>query len=84
MGDEHRINVPKLAADGTNWVVYRDRMAWAMESRALADHLTNQTMPQAYATAGVVNGLDAPTRWALGEAAVKQAIAASVPDSVFM
>ena len=84
MGDELQINVPKLAADGLNWVVYCDRMVWAMELRALADHLTNQNVPQAYAAAGVVNGLDAPTRWGLGEAAVKQAIAASVPDSVFM
>ena len=60
MGDELWINVPKLAADGTNWVVYHDRMAWAMESRALADHLTNQTMPlmnSMVLTSGEVTGL---------------------------
>ena len=40
-------------------------------------------MPAVYANAGAVNGVDAPTRWANGEATVKQAIAASVPDSLF-
>ena len=83
MSDEHRINIPKLAADGSNWVIYRDRMLWAMSLRILSEHLTNVSMPEVYAAAGTVNGVDAPTRWAHGEATVKQAIAASVPDSIF-
>ena len=83
MGDELRLNVPKLAADGSNWVTYRDCMVWAMDSRALTDHLTNKTMPALYGAAGVINGVNAPACWAYGEATVKQAIAASVPDSIF-
>jgi hypothetical protein len=83
MSDEQRINVPKLSADGSNWVVYRDRMDWAMGSRILSQHLTNDAMPAAYGAAGTINGVDAATRWALGEATVKQAIATSVPDSIF-
>ena len=83
MSDESQIVVPKLQADGSNWVVYRDRMVWAMNSRTLSEHLTNISMPAVYAAAGAINGVDAPTRWALGKATVKQAIAASVPDSIF-
>ena len=83
MSEELRINVPKLAADGSNWVIYRDRMLWAMDSRTLSDHLTNVSMPAAYRSAGTIGGLSASTRWAHGEATVKQAIAASVPDSIF-
>ena len=83
MSDELRINVPKLSADGTNWVIYRDRMLWAMDSRTLSDHLTNASMPAAYRAAGTIHGVTAPTQWAHGEATVKQAIAASVPDSIF-
>ena len=83
MSDELRINVPKLQADGSNWVIYRDRMLWAMDSRTLSDHLTNVSMPAAYGSAGMVGGLSASVRWAHGEATVKQAIAASVPDSIF-
>src|SRR6266702_8005447 len=37
MSDETRFNVPKLAADGSNCVVYRDRMIWAMGLRILSD-----------------------------------------------
>ena len=40
-------------------------------------------MPALYGAAGAINGVDAPARWAYGEATVKQMIAASVPDSVF-
>jgi hypothetical protein len=83
MSDDLRVNVPKLAADGSNWVIYRDRMTWAMDSRGLSDHLTNDSMPAAYSAAGTVNGITAPVRWANGEATVKQAIAASVTDSIF-
>ena len=83
MSEETKISVPKLAADGSNWVIYRDRMVWAMDSWDLADHLTNDTMPAAYGAAGTIGGVTAPTRWAAGERTVKHAIAASVPDSVF-
>ena len=54
-----------------------------MDSRTLSDHLTNDSMPAAYGTAGTTGGVTAPVRWAHGEATVKQAIAASVPDSIF-
>jgi hypothetical protein len=83
MSDESRIVVPKLQADGSNWVIYRDRMVWAMGSRTLSDHLMNVSMPAAYGAAGTVNGVDAATRWVSGEATVKQSIATSVPDSIF-
>ena len=83
MGDESWIVIPKLQVDGSNWVVYRDWMVWAMNSRTLSEHLTNVSMPAVYAAAGAINGVDALTCWALSEATVKQAIAASVPDSFF-
>ena len=83
MSDELRINILKLQADGSNWVIYRDRMLWAMDSRTLSDHLTNISMPTAYGSAGTVGGLSASVQWAHSEVTVKQAIAASVPDSIF-
>jgi hypothetical protein len=58
-------------------------MVWAMDSQTLSDHLTNDAMPTAYMMVGAVNGVPAATRWVHGEATVKQAIAALVPDSVF-
>ena len=61
MSDKTKISVPKLAADSSNWVIYRDRMVWAMDSRDLADHLTNDTMPATYRAAGTVGRVMAPT-----------------------
>jgi hypothetical protein len=83
MSDELRTNVLKLSADGLNWVVYCDRMLWAMDLQILSDHLTNVSMPAAYGAAGTINRATAPMQWAHGKATVKQAIAASVPDSIF-
>ena len=60
MSNKLRINIPKLQADGSNWVIYRDRMMWAMDSRTLSAHLTNVLMPAAYSQAGTVNGVSAP------------------------
>ena len=60
MSNKLRINIPKLQADGSNWVIYRDRMMWAMDSRTLSAHLTNVSMPAAYSQAGTVNGVSAP------------------------
>jgi hypothetical protein len=83
MSDKLQINIPKLSADGSNWVIYQDQMIWAMDSRTLSDHLTNASMPTAYGAAGTINGATVPMWWAHGEATVKQAIAALVPDSIF-
>ncbi|KAH9986116.1 hypothetical protein BJV77DRAFT_1174160 [Russula vinacea] len=37
---------PKLAADGSNWGIYRARMVWRLRVRSLADHLTNAEVPE--------------------------------------
>ena len=83
MSDELPINIPKLQADGSNWVIYRDWMLWAMDSRTLSNHLPNVSTPAAYGSAGTVSRLSASVQWAHGEAIVKQAIAALVPNSIF-
>jgi gag-polypeptide of LTR copia-type len=58
-------------------------MLWAVDSRRWKEHLTCDTITPAYQNAGVIGDLDANTRWQLDEAAVKQLIATSVPDTVF-
>ena len=68
---------PKLAADGSNWGIYRDRMVWRLGNRALADHLTNAEVPESGAEA------EAAIRWERDDETVKQYIAASIPDDAF-
>ncbi|KAF8494097.1 hypothetical protein F5888DRAFT_1593987, partial [Russula emetica] len=72
--------LPKLAADGSNWAIYRDRMAWLLGS-PLADHLTNAEVPKSGADAETVN--DSLARWEHDDAIVRQYIAASIPDNIF-
>jgi hypothetical protein len=54
MSDDLKISITKLVADGSNWVTYRDRMLWAMNSCDLSEHLTNASMTQTYVDAGTV------------------------------
>ena len=56
-------------------------MTWALDSKSLTTHITNASMPTNYAAG---SGVTASERWTQGEATVKQVIAASVPDSIFM
>src|SRR5271155_1425234 len=39
--DETIFKVPKLLADGSNWVTYRDRLRWALSAQGLLDNITD-------------------------------------------
>jgi hypothetical protein len=39
------LRVPKLASDGKNWVVYKDRLRLSVQARGLAGHLGSHTQP---------------------------------------
>ena len=80
---DNKTTVTKLLADGSNWVIYRDRMLWAIDSRGLKDHITSTSITQPYKDTGRVGHLEAQQRWDLDQSVVKQLIAASVPNSVF-
>ena len=72
--------IPKLAADGSNWATYRDRMDWLLGGCDLVDHLTNAgVVPKSGARAETVT----MTRCEHDDAVVQQYIAASIPDDVF-
>lgn len=76
---------PKLAADGSNWGIYRARMVWRLRVRSLADHLTNAEVPESGTEADTVDSDEAEDaiRWERDDETVKRYIAASIPDDVF-
>ena len=78
-----RSTVTKLAADGSNWVTYRDRMIITFRGRQWSDHFTNTTTSTAYTTAGVINGRDPDQRWSIDEDMAIDLISNTVPDQVF-
>jgi hypothetical protein len=75
--------VIKLAADGSNWITYKDRLTWTITSQRWSTHLTSATVTQQYINASNVNGMTPHERWEDEENQVKQLIAVSLPDQVF-
>ena len=39
MSKEEFFKVPKLLADGSNWVTYKDRLRWVLNTRGILNHL---------------------------------------------
>jgi len=39
MSKEEFFKVPKLLADGSNWVTYKDRLRWALNARGVLNHI---------------------------------------------
>ena len=48
-------NMDKLLPDGANWVTYRDRLKWALETKDWQEHLTLDTITQNYIDVGIVS-----------------------------
>jgi hypothetical protein len=42
LGDDF-LRVPKLTADGENWVTYKERLLWSIDARGLVGHLDSTT-----------------------------------------
>ncbi|KAI0665646.1 hypothetical protein C8Q78DRAFT_985958, partial [Trametes maxima] len=94
LGDDS-VRVPKLELGGSNWVLYKDRLLWAADAKGYRDHLdgtaTEPVAPQATtdtaartAAPGAVAYEAEMAEWRKGEANVKQLIASTIPDSLFM
>ena len=83
MTGDFTLHLPKLAADGSNWITYRDRIKWTITMRGLGDHLTDNTITAKYTSAGEIGGLKAEQRWTADKIAVNQILGATIPDLVF-
>ena len=79
----NRTTITKLLADGSNWVICRDCMLWAVDSRGLKDHITSASITQPYTNTSQVSHLEAQQHWDIDQSDVKQLIAVLVPNSVF-
>ena len=98
LGDEF-LRIPKLDVSGSNWVLYKERFFWALDARAILDHVDGSgvepidPVPEATRTANRLSDkekeLDKEWKkemkeWKQSEAVAKQHIASSIPDSLFM
>lgn len=96
IGDEF-LRVPKLDVAGTNWVIYKDRLLWSIDARGYLHHIDgsekepvdpiNRTISSPLTQeqeAEEVEWKKLLKAWKQGEAIVKQQIAGTIPDSLFM
>ena len=98
-GDEF-LHVPRLDIAGINWVVYKDRFLWSIDARGLLDHLEGtEVKPTDLIDANIradskplneekklvdIEWKKAVKEWRQGEDVVKQQIAGTILDSLFM
>ena len=97
LGDD-LMKVPKLEAGGVNWVVYKDRFTWSVDARGLLEHIDGSgaepVCPVLPKKVGETLTEDERKlmkewkeelkEWKQGEAIIKQQIAATISDSLFM
>lgn len=92
--DSFAAHVPKLLADGSNWIYFKIRFTWYADERELAEHLE----PSALAPPAPVDASGQPStdatlleehrkslkRWQSGEAKLKQGFAEVLPNEIFL
>ena len=83
MNDAMKLDLVRLAADGSNWVTYRDRLNITLRMRRWQDHLTSNSITKAYLDRGDVNNIKPDMRWEDDDEAVKHLIMNTVPDDIF-
>src|SRR5271168_88594 len=89
--------IPKLEADGSNWVIFKDRFLFAAAAASLVSHIDGTGVAPILETGFPRSGplseaqqaeLDKYTsdlaRWESDEAMIRQAIASSISDSLFL
>ena len=77
------IQVPKLSPDGSNWVVYHNRLIWAMQTNTFTDHAVADAPLMAYIAVGDIGGLTPNARWVKEENAIKLVLSSMLPDTTF-
>jgi len=80
---EDKITIPKLSDNGSNWVDYRNRVLWLLESQTIDNHINHDSPPTAYQNQGKVGGVEYANRWKKEETAIKQVIGPSIPRATF-
>ena len=89
--------IPRLEADGSNWVIYKDQFLYAAAAASLNQHIDGTGIPLLLVsintgteplTATQQKTLDdnkaGISRWQSEEAIVRQAIASTISDSLFL
>jgi hypothetical protein len=78
-----QVQVPKLSLDGANWVIYHNRLKWAIWTNSFNAHVSDTSPTQVCTTLGTIDGLTPDTCWEKEENAIKQVLRSMLPDTAF-
>ena len=81
--DPSKLEITRLAADGSNWASYRDKIHIVLKMCRWHEHLTSDSVTQGYTDHGEINGLKPPMRWEDDNEAVKSILMSSIPKEFF-
>jgi len=60
--DSDIFKVPKLLADGSNWITYKDRLRWVLDARGLSSHLDDNVSEPQPSTVATESSTTTPTQ----------------------
>ena len=83
MAESQTTKITQLAADGSNWENYRDRIILTIRSKKWKDYLTNDKPTKKYIDGGSIDGATPTQRWEDDEGTLINLIAMSIPNSAF-
>ena len=83
MNEPMKLEIVRLASDGSNWVSYRDRLNITLRMRRWQEHLMPDSVTRAYLDRGDVNNVRPSMHWEDDDETVKHLIISSVPDEIF-
>src|SRR5438445_4796649 len=98
MSSEDSIQIPGLKADGSNWIMYKTRLIWALERKGLSGYLTGTNpcpldpqngrdaswSPTAAEQIAINQYPDKAAKWEKDNGYIKSLIGPTLPDSLLM
>src|SRR6267142_98854 len=77
------VQVLKLSPNSSNWVTYRDRLKWAMQTNTFDAHARADSPLVDYLALGTVGGVTTAVRWAKEENTIRLILGLTLPDTTF-
>jgi hypothetical protein len=92
---EYFVRLPKLTSDGSNYIIYKNKLLFAVQGAGLSKYIDEKEIPKPPQVADAEKPTDSEKKalevyqtmlseWEPNEAIIKQGIAATIPDSLFL
>ena len=78
--EDQKAQLPKLASNGADWVIYRERLMWALQGSSINVHIASETPTAEYIALGDMDGTTPVQRWSKEEAAIKRIFSQTLPS----